>query len=169
MEHNIFKSYNSTWTYSEPMFQFSTPSKLQKYSHVVFWGFNSSRSDRGQREKINLNFYLHTSLRCLKRFYEGLIVTFYSGTTFWNAQGGRGKELEHWLKMGSVDGLVPKTTNASKQLLDHLIPPHHIPTIAIPLPSIYALLTEMPPISIYCDLPPQWFQLKMPTPLPPAR
>ena len=22
--------------------------------------------------KINLNFYFHTSLRCLKRFYEGL-------------------------------------------------------------------------------------------------
>ena len=24
----------------------------------------------GQREKINLNFYFHTSFRCLKRFYE---------------------------------------------------------------------------------------------------
>ena len=26
----------------------------------------------GQSEKIKLNFYFHTSLWCLKRFYEGL-------------------------------------------------------------------------------------------------
>ena len=26
----------------------------------------------GQREKINLNFYFHTALWCLKRFYDGL-------------------------------------------------------------------------------------------------
>ena len=26
----------------------------------------------GQREKVNLNFYFHTSFWCLKRFYEGL-------------------------------------------------------------------------------------------------
>ena len=26
----------------------------------------------GQREKVNLNFYSHTSFWCLKRFYEGL-------------------------------------------------------------------------------------------------
>ena len=32
----------------------------------------SSRPDPGQREKINLNFYFHTSLWCLKRFDEGL-------------------------------------------------------------------------------------------------
>ena len=31
-----------------------------------------SRPDPGQREKINLNFYFHTSLWCLKRFCEGL-------------------------------------------------------------------------------------------------
>ena len=29
-------------------------------------------SEPGRIEKINLNFYSHTSLRCLKRFYEGL-------------------------------------------------------------------------------------------------
>ena len=33
---------------------------------------NPSRSDPGQREKLNLNFYFHTSLWYLKRFYEGL-------------------------------------------------------------------------------------------------
>ena len=32
----------------------------------------ASRSDRGKRKKLNLNFYLHTVLWCLKRFYEGL-------------------------------------------------------------------------------------------------
>ena len=34
--------------------------------------FNPSRPDPGGREKINSNFYFHTSLWCLKRFYEGL-------------------------------------------------------------------------------------------------
>ena len=29
-------------------------------------------SKPGQGEKINLKFYFHTSLWCLKRFYEGL-------------------------------------------------------------------------------------------------
>ena len=33
---------------------------------------NPSRPDPRQAEKINLNFYLHTSLWCLKKFYEGL-------------------------------------------------------------------------------------------------
>ena len=30
--------------------------------------FNPSRSSPGQREKIKLNIYFDTSLRCLKRF-----------------------------------------------------------------------------------------------------
>ena len=30
---------------------------------------NPSRSNLGRREKITLNFYFHTSLWCLKRFY----------------------------------------------------------------------------------------------------
>ena len=34
--------------------------------------YNPSRPDPGGREKMNLNFYFHTSLLCLKRFYEGL-------------------------------------------------------------------------------------------------
>ena len=33
---------------------------------------NSSRPNPGRREKISLNVYFHTSLWCLKRFYEGL-------------------------------------------------------------------------------------------------
>ena len=33
---------------------------------------NPCRPNPGRREKINLNFYFHTSLWCLKRFYEGL-------------------------------------------------------------------------------------------------
>ena len=33
--------------------------------------FNPSRPDFGRGEKINLNFYFHTSLWCFKRFYEG--------------------------------------------------------------------------------------------------
>ena len=33
--------------------------------------FNPSRPNPGRREKINLNFYIHTSLCCLKRFYGG--------------------------------------------------------------------------------------------------
>ena len=35
-------------------------------------GLNRSSPDPGRREKINLNFYFHTSSWCLKRFYEGL-------------------------------------------------------------------------------------------------
>ena len=42
----------------------------------IFENFNPSRPDPGQREKINLNFYFHTSLWCLKRFYESLHKTF---------------------------------------------------------------------------------------------
>ena len=35
-------------------------------------GINLSRPDPGRGQKINLNFYFHSSLLCLKRFYEGL-------------------------------------------------------------------------------------------------
>ena len=38
--------------------------------------FNLSRPNPGRREKIKLNFYFHTSLWCLNRFYEGLIKPF---------------------------------------------------------------------------------------------
>ena len=33
---------------------------------------NPFRPNPGRREKNKLNFYFHTSLWCLKRFYEGL-------------------------------------------------------------------------------------------------
>ena len=48
--------------------------------------FNSSRPNLGRREKIKLNFYFHTSLWCLKRFYEsfkGLRKTFWGTTKKW--------------------------------------------------------------------------------------
>ena len=32
--------------------------------------FDTSRPSLGQREKINLNFYIHASLWYFKRFYE---------------------------------------------------------------------------------------------------
>ena len=37
-----------------------------------WWNFNPSRFNPGRREKIKINFYFHTSLWSLKRFYEGL-------------------------------------------------------------------------------------------------
>ena len=44
---------------------------------------NPFRPDHRRREKINLNFYFHTSLWCLKRFYEGLkgLHKIFLGTT----------------------------------------------------------------------------------------
>ena len=41
---------------------------------------NLSLIDPGRGEKFNLNFYFHTSLCYLKRFYEGFM--FYSLTVF---------------------------------------------------------------------------------------
>ena len=44
----------------------------EKISQInVHQGLNPASSDLGRREKINLNFYFHTFLWCLKRFYEG--------------------------------------------------------------------------------------------------
>ena len=48
-----------------PLFFTEETSVLLRY-------LNPSRPDSRQREKINLNFYVHTSLWCLKRFYKGL-------------------------------------------------------------------------------------------------
>ena len=47
--------------------------------NIELKGVNPSRPDPGRREKINLNFYFHTSFWCLIRFYEdrrGLYKTF---------------------------------------------------------------------------------------------
>ena len=38
----------------------------------TYGAFNPSRPNSEQKENIKLNFYFHTSLWCLKRFYEGL-------------------------------------------------------------------------------------------------
>ena len=38
------------------------------------WKLTPSHLDPGRGEKINLNFYFHISLRCLKGFYESLKV-----------------------------------------------------------------------------------------------
>ena len=50
---------------------------------ISFVPFNPSRPNPGWREKIKLNFYFHTSLWRLKRFYEGLkdLYKFFWGTT----------------------------------------------------------------------------------------
>ena len=56
---------------------------LENWSRVRCHGkghFNTSRPDPGRKKKYNLNFYFHTSLWCLKRFYEGLKDVY---KTFW--------------------------------------------------------------------------------------
>ena len=45
---------------------------MNSQNNTLFTHIIPSRPNRGQSEKIKLNFYFHTSLRCLKRFYEGL-------------------------------------------------------------------------------------------------
>ena len=67
--------------FKQPLCQFSTV--LDRGGHFVFivssmyydclasTGFNPSRPNPRRREKIKLHFYFHTSLWCLKRFYEG--------------------------------------------------------------------------------------------------
>ena len=50
---------------------------LETKDAVIFSSYfliyvNPLRPNPGQREKIELIFYFHTSLWCLKRFYEGL-------------------------------------------------------------------------------------------------
>ena len=42
--------------------------KADLVSNVFY--LNPSRHDPGQKEKINLNFYFHTSLWCLKRNHK---------------------------------------------------------------------------------------------------
>ena len=46
--------------------------KIDESFPITQFCINPSRTDPGRREKINSNFYFHTSLWCLKRFYEGL-------------------------------------------------------------------------------------------------
>ena len=55
-------------------------SKLQRINFLFFVQTqlkkSNSRLDPGRREKNKLNIYFQTSLRCLKRFYEGLLKSF---------------------------------------------------------------------------------------------
>ena len=48
---------------------FSLTSKLNFHFYNIF---NLSRRNSGGTEKVNLNFYFHSSLWCFKRFNEGL-------------------------------------------------------------------------------------------------
>ena len=57
-------------------------------SFIKFFFFYPSRPDSERREKINLHFYFHTYLWCLKRFYESLKGLH---KTFW----GTMKKLEN--------------------------------------------------------------------------
>ena len=52
----------------------------------------------GRREKLNLNFYFHTSLRCLLRFYERLkgIYKTFRGTT---KQKSENKNLSYFFTL----------------------------------------------------------------------
>ena len=66
--------FNQLWlSFSVTNFKNYTSVKM-KMSFAQTWlhKLNSSRPDPEWREKIDLNFYFHTSLWCLRRFYEGL-------------------------------------------------------------------------------------------------
>ena len=55
------------------MFKFKDSLEIESCKYI-----NPSRPNPGRREEIQLNFYFHTSLRCLKRFYEGLTDLHYN-------------------------------------------------------------------------------------------
>ena len=63
--HHLYAEYTA---YEDT---FCPANNLSKYYFPTIF-VNASRPNPGRREKINLNFYFHTSLWCLKRFYEGL-------------------------------------------------------------------------------------------------
>ena len=50
---------------------------------IFSFAFNPSCPNPGRKENLKLNFYFHTSLRCLKMFYEGLkgLYKTFRGTT----------------------------------------------------------------------------------------
>ena len=62
-----FRSGKCSYTY------FAWYTKDHANIMILHWTvINSSRANPGRSEKIKLNFYFHTSLWCIKRFYEGL-------------------------------------------------------------------------------------------------
>ena len=70
--------YCKLWTYFVPFSNVSIVDfeevNVSWVSSVLVsqWIFNPSRPNPGRREKSKLDFYFHTSLWCLKRFYECL-------------------------------------------------------------------------------------------------
>ena len=72
----LIKSRNYQESFSQPNTFFPTSCKCfcAHFVHMIKikTSLNPSRPNPGRREKIKSNFYFHTSLWCLKRFYEGL-------------------------------------------------------------------------------------------------
>ena len=68
---------------------------------------NPSSFNPGRREKVKLNFYFHTSLWCLKRFWGfetpqksvkiNIQLNFYFNTTFRNPRDGKGELFDRVL------------------------------------------------------------------------
>ena len=58
----VLNIFNSNWG--------QNPKRALILSHLEI--INPSCPNPGQREKVKLYFYFHTSLWCLERFYEGL-------------------------------------------------------------------------------------------------
>ena len=86
---------------------------ITKYGDIYMkQNFNLSRPYPGQREKINLNFYVHTSLRCLKRFYEGIKGLH---KIFWSTT----KKCENKNLVSSEVSFTPWGEGASLALVGH--------------------------------------------------
>ena len=64
---NIFTPFSNV-----SVVDFEQVNVLLASSYFIINPFNPSHPNPGRREKFKLNFYSHTSLWCLKRFYEGL-------------------------------------------------------------------------------------------------
>ena len=133
----------------ETYFRAHSPTKATIVLTVFYCilNFNPSRPNPGRRKKIKSNFYFHTSLWCLKIFYEGLkglkglhktfwgttkkcenknLTYFYSNTTFRNARpDGKGKQFSnHRFRCGKIVlivALVPDDLTQVKTQLDYRI------------------------------------------------
>ena len=64
------KDTNLRFKFSSKWLSIASQNHSQCDSQMVF--VNPERPNPGQRKKIKLNFYFHTSSWCLKRYYEGL-------------------------------------------------------------------------------------------------
>ena len=80
---NIFDSFSSVSVVDFEQVNVTWKADIHALFQPETRVLNPFRPNPGRREKINLNFYFHTSLWCLKWFYEdlkGLLKTFW-GTT----------------------------------------------------------------------------------------